>query len=237
MKPVIGRPVNVWAPATGASIAGARCARCEVATEIMPRPAFGLVMVRIPQPFWKPEVTFTLVRFVEPSTVEAVVSAGLCGAPGLRIDSTVDSQHIEFAAPAGGSGEKSDPAATALASSRLKKVNPMSSQAPLAVSRFEYGGVAVTSSTNRFLSGWVRTQSVAEAEALSRMYSFITAVCMNTAATARAPAGAMPAATQSERYAVTSVDAPVPSRSPERMTRLCVGVASPRFGCVAPESV
>ena len=71
---------------------------------------------------------------------------------------------------------------------RMKKLNEMVSQAPFAVSTLVYGWRAVTLSTKNRRTGWVMTQSVSEAEALSRMYSFITAVCMYTDATARAPA-------------------------------------------------
>ena len=129
------------------------------------------VNVRNAQPFWNPDLTLTLVRFFEPSTVDEVVSTCVCESP-LRIDRTVDSQHSEFAAPLGGSGEKSDPEAVALCSSRLKNVKPIgfaSSAGGQHVGvRLGRGDVV----TNWFFSGWVMTQSVSEALALSSTYSF-----------------------------------------------------------------
>src|SRR5262245_10354278 len=175
MKPVTGRPKNVTGAAADRVAATAvlsRTARSET-LEPMPSAVAPLPMnIRRAQPFWNVEFTLTFVRLSEPSTVEAVL-AGMCAAP-LRIDRTFDSQHSEFGAPAGGSGEKSVPAATALASSRLKNVKLTVSHAPEDVRMLVYGCAAVVDDTNTRFSGWVMTQSVFDAEPVSSTYSLMT---------------------------------------------------------------
>src|ERR1700693_5369 len=101
MKPVTGRPKNVaGAPATVVLVMPPMLVRSDT-TEPMPSVVAPLpVKVRAPQPFWNVEVTFTCVTLTEPSTPEVggVVAAGMCAAP-LRIDSTFDSQQMEFGEP------------------------------------------------------------------------------------------------------------------------------------------
>src|SRR6185312_233353 len=244
-KPVTGRPKNVTSLLVTVTVPGGRSMPIatwfEPARPLDARPVAEAptpVKVSCAQPFWKPERTVTLVRSFEPSTEEVVVLTCVC-ASSLRIDRIVDSQHSEFGWPPGGVGENCVPPAAALCSSRLKNVKPIVSHAPLVVSLLVYGANAVVSVTNRFFSGWVRTQSVREAVALSRMYSFITAECMNTEATALAPpVGPPTVSANSVRYAVMSAEeGGVPVRSPARVTTLIGGLAASRRGVVKPESV
>src|SRR5688572_5840652 len=195
MKPVTGRPRNVTGLATTVPAKPVASVPSEV--RVAPTEGRPVVVALVPvndslaQPFWKVE-TLTFVMLREPRTSEAATEPAT-----LRIDSTVDSQHSE---PVGaGRGEKSPPAAVAKRSSRSKNVKLMNSQEPADVARAVYGVSVAPVRTNWFLTGWVRTQSVADAVAASSTYSFITALCMKTEATARAPAEARTPPTKSER--------------------------------------
>src|SRR5690348_12968664 len=122
MKPVTGRPNIANGPAVPAPIVSAPQPRFDwvlVPAETRPTPvACGPTKSRRAQPFWNVSVIEIDVVLREPRTPE-FASVGMWPAP-LRIEMTVDSQQIEFGAPAAGSGEKSIPPAAAPRSSRSK---------------------------------------------------------------------------------------------------------------------
>src|ERR1700688_4252778 len=140
------------------------------------------------QPFWNVVVTPIVVTFCEPRTSE-----GAAGVDGELVDpfrklTTVDSQHSEWAVAPGGGGENNAPGGEDRASSRLNEVRSIISQAPDVVSKLVNGATTVVVLTNRRLVGNVRTQSVFDLVAASRMYSFRTSACIIVAEAALAPA-------------------------------------------------
>src|SRR5450631_4025969 len=238
MKPTTGRPWKVCAAAEVTPVT-MLVVRVPAATaDVRPTPvAFVPVKPTSAQPFWNVEVTLTLVTFDEPRTSEVEVAPAV-GAfvEALRKLRTVDSQHSAFGAPPGCVGEKSTVLAPAPRSSRLKKVSAIVSHAPLAVRTFVNGGVAVTELTNLLLVGNVKTQSVSESVAASRMYSFSTSECIIVADAACPPAVAMngtavPA--HVERYTSDgSAFAPATTT-----TMLEAGLVALKFGLSLPISV
>src|SRR5690242_20226853 len=108
MKPVDGRPKKVCAPGVPAAIASVglfAAVRSDVAAApAIPIGATALAPMNVSfaHPFWKVDGSVTFVRFTEPSTPDEVKVPDV-----LRIASTFDSQHSEFGAALGGSGEKS----------------------------------------------------------------------------------------------------------------------------------
>src|SRR5260221_1055675 len=204
MNPTTGRPWKVCAPAVGVPVA--MSVVTEVVSDTSPVvEAFAPLKCTAAQPAWKVDVTVTVVTFCEPRTSEG--AAGVDGAlvEPLRKDSTVDSQHSEFAGAPGGVGEKSLPVVPAVRSSRLKNTRSITSHAPLAVSTLVNGAIAVPALTNRRLVGNVMTQSVLERVAASRMYSFRTSECIIVADAALAPPPTVrPAARPSARAPVYS---------------------------------
>src|SRR5260221_2829574 len=190
MKPVTGKPTNVCAPATTAPTIG------NLWPATLFKPPAGLcerapVKVIRAHPFEKLLLgKLTATVLIEPSTPDTDPVA-LVGPP-LRMLTTVDSKHsggVLGGVPAG-EIDVVDP----VFSSRFQKENKDRSHAPAVVMLLLNGLREEIPLKKSRLPGKVNTQSVFDAVLASRMYSFDTDECMNTAATAREPAwtGAVP---------------------------------------------
>src|SRR5689334_4624432 len=242
MKPTTGRPWKTCAPATVATAPVEETVPVvEAASDVRPVPtAFAPAKARSAQPFGKlvESCNDTAVTLTEPRTSDVTPVLGGVGAfvEPLRMLTTVDSQHSEFGAAAGGSGEKSTPLAVALRSSRLKYEKDTVSHAPDVVSTLVNGVITVAEVTNWRLVGNVSTQSVFDFVPASSTYSLMTSECIIVAEAARTPAVAVsvPAVMGVQEETYTFV-CPATVLLP-LTTTLTAGLVSLKFGVSLPIS-